>query len=62
MKTFLMFLLAIGSLGFVLLIGYAIFAVIRDFGMGAGWLATTSAVIGFVSLGFLIDSQGPKAR
>jgi hypothetical protein len=50
-------LFVLGSFGFLLMVGYTLKVMIRDFGLGAGLLGLACVAIGGIALGFLHDTR-----
>ena len=59
MRSIAILAVSVGGLGFVLMIGYAVKTLFRDFGPAAGLAGSFCTIIGFVALGFLLDTRQP---
>lgn len=62
MRTILITLAALGNIGFLIMVGYAIKTLYLDFGPGIAFLGVACIATGFVSLGFLYDMRHPPER
>jgi hypothetical protein len=60
MRNILIVLLMVFGCGFVLLNGYAVRTIFRDFGEVAGVLASLSFIAGLIGFAALLDSRPPR--
>lgn len=58
----LFIIFGVGCFGFLMMMGYAIKIIFRDFGNTTGLLASLCIVSGLVALGFLHDTQPPRGQ
>ena len=58
---FLLFFITLGTIGFLMTLGYSVRRIFTDFGPFIGLAAAGSIAFGCVALGFLLDSRQRRA-